>query len=110
MDVVNWRGTERILIVVAAVVFMIVGFALYIRGIKSGRISARAGFSVGDFMVSAIGPGLGFMAIGGIILIFAILRGVTIKDSTSPVPASNSQGGPSQSGYELHWSNETREK
>lgn len=74
-DPILMRGIERILIVIAAVVFAYMGYLLFDGGHKRGKalISVESGFMRAT--LSGTGPGLVFMGLGAFVLIYALAFG-----------------------------------
>src|SRR4051812_27935387 len=74
-DPIFLRGIERWMAVVFSLVFVLSGYLLFKLGITKGLTSIRTRSLFLKVTFSGTGPGLGFMAFGGLILIFALLTG-----------------------------------
>lgn len=69
------RGIERILIVLTAALFAFLGYRLFRLGHDSGPGKLTAKTKVGEVILSGTGPGLFFMAFGGLVLLAAVFHG-----------------------------------
>ena len=69
------RGIERILIVIVAGVFAYLGFRLFVLGHSSGPGKLSAKTKLGEIILSGAGPGLFFMAFGGLVLLASVFHG-----------------------------------
>lgn len=63
---------ERILIVQTGAFFAFLGFRLYVLGVTKGLSKLQAKSQLGEFVMSGTGPGIVFMAFGGIVLVYAL--------------------------------------
>lgn len=94
MDPIYLRGIERILVVIGAIAFGYLGYRLYINGVNKGTNHLKAESSFYKFVFSGVGPGLFFMAFGGIVLITSLLTGLaTSKITTEQVSAQKAPAG-----------------
>jgi hypothetical protein len=74
MNAVDWRGLERIIIVLAAMIISILGYLLFKAGITSyNTVDVKTSF--GKIIISGTGPGLSFMIFSVFVLIYAIKSG-----------------------------------
>lgn len=74
-DSITWRGMERLLVVLGAIVFAFLGYKLYTLGIAEGSSKVDVSSRWIAFAVSGTGPGLVLMALGAMILVLAMLTG-----------------------------------
>ncbi|HOY08656.1 MAG TPA: hypothetical protein PLB05_01105 [Candidatus Omnitrophota bacterium] len=96
MDAITFRGIERLLIIIGAVVYGYLGYRLYIKGITTGEDNLKFGSKVVKIILSGTSPGLFFMAFGAIVLITSVVTGgasikedlkeQTIRMRTGPSP------------------------
>ena len=63
------RGVERLLIVGGAGMFAVLGYKLFMNGVREGYAKLSADVKVARFVFSGVGPGLFFMAFGAIVLV-----------------------------------------
>jgi len=89
MSAEDWRGFERLTIVLGAVVFGVLGFLLFRFGLTTGRGKLKFKSEFFLFNLSGSGPGLFFMACGAIVLLVALFNGLSKKtDYLDGKPAS----------------------
>ena len=74
MNAIDWRGLERIFIVISAIIISILGYLLFINGVKSYN-TVNLKTSLGKLIVSGTGPGLSFMIFSVFVLIYALKSG-----------------------------------
>lgn len=79
MDVIDLRGIERLLTIIGAIAFAYFGYRLYILGFEKGQSKLTTESKFYKFALSGTGPGLMFMAFGGIILVTALFTGTAIQ-------------------------------
>jgi hypothetical protein len=91
MDAVTFRGLERLVIVVGAIVFAYLGYRLFLAGIDKGPGKLEAQTRFYKFVFSGVGPGLFFMAFGAIVLVTALFTGGA-KSLQSDNNSSNDTG------------------
>ncbi|KJV05198.1 hypothetical protein [Methylocucumis oryzae] len=72
MDIMVLRGLERIIVDMGGILFAYLGYKLYIAGVEKGRNHLTAESKFYRFVFSGIGPGLFFMAFGGLVLVTAL--------------------------------------
>ena len=72
-NVMFLRGVQLILIILAGITFVIVGYKLFLYGIDTGRSKLRRKSEVFKLLFSGSGPGLLFMVIGGLVVLYSIL-------------------------------------
>lgn len=72
-NVMFLRGVQLILIILAGITFVIVGYKLFLYGIDTGRSKLRRKSEGFKLLFSGSGPGLLFMVIGGLIVLYSIL-------------------------------------
>lgn len=84
-DAIFIRGVQSILIILASILFLYIGYKLFHYGIDKGRNRLRHQTELYRLVFSGIGPGLVFMVFGGFILVFSIISFRTF----SPVPIPN---------------------
>ena len=82
MDAVTFRGLERLIIVFGAIIFAYLGYRLFLAGIDKGPGKLEAETRFYKFAFSGVGPGVFFMAFGGIVLVTALFTGGA--ESVSP--------------------------
>ena len=82
MPIETWRGIERCLIVVSSNIFAYLGYRLYVNGVENFPVKMDAEIPAFKFALSGAGPGVLFMAFGGIIL-WSALRNNLKKKTTS---------------------------
>lgn len=70
-----WRGIERIIIIVGAVFFGLLGYKLYINGITKSKSNVELKSAFVNFILSGSGPGLIFMVLGAFVLLSSIFYG-----------------------------------
>lgn len=75
MDAVTFRGLERLIIVLGAIVFAYLGYRLFLAGIDKGPGKLEAQTRFYKFVFSGVGPGLFFMAFGAMVLVTALFTG-----------------------------------
>ena len=75
MDAVTFRGLERLIIVIGAIVFAYLGYRLFLAGIDKGPGKLEAQTRFYKFVFSGVGPGLFFMAFGAVVLVTALFTG-----------------------------------
>jgi hypothetical protein len=95
------RGIERVLIVCVAALFAYLGFRLFALGHTSGPGKLQAKTKLGEVILSGTGPGLFFMAFGGLVLLGAVFHGDTRyseKTTTTNTEAVSQVTGDQQSG------------
>ncbi len=78
-DPVFFRGIERWLIALGGIMLCVLGYKLFIHGLKKGRGKLITESKLLKVTLSGSGPGLFFMAFGSIILITAILTRIEFK-------------------------------
>lgn len=79
-DVAFLRGVQLILIILAGVIFVILGYKLFLYGVNKGRGKLRAKSEIYKLIFSGSGPGLFFMIFGGLIVIYSVYSvGVSSK-------------------------------
>ena len=74
------RGVERILIVVAGIICIYLGYLLFVKGV-SGEASIKAQKSNVKFQLSNAAPGIFFALFGALILCVTIGQSVIVEDS-----------------------------
>ena len=75
MDAVTGAIIQRILIILGAIFFGYLGYKLYMNGLKEDRGKLNVESKLMSFVLSGTGPGLFFMAFGGIVLVIALFTG-----------------------------------
>jgi hypothetical protein len=87
MDPTVFRGIERILIVIGAIIFGYLGYRLFVKGLTTGEGNLRFESKLMKVIFSGTGPGLFFMAFGAVVLVTAVMKGgASLKETTtSPV-------------------------
>lgn len=83
MDPLILRGLERIIVAIGAIVFAYFGYRLYLSGVEKGRTHLSAESKFYKFALSGTGPGLFFMALGGVVLVSALFTGGGVKTKTT---------------------------
>ena len=85
-------GVQLILIISAGIIFVILGYKLYLYGVDRGQGKLRSKSESYKLIFSGSGPGLLFMFLGGLIVIFSIYsfaivleRGI-LKNELSVIP------------------------
>lgn len=66
------RGVQLILIILAGIISVIVGYKLFLYGVDKGRSKLRFKSEIYRLLFSGSGPGLLFMVLGGLIVLFSI--------------------------------------
>jgi hypothetical protein len=74
-DPIVWRGMERLMIAVGAIVFGYFGYKLYELGMTKGKTDIGIRSSFFQFAVSGTGPGLVFLTFGATVLVAGIFSG-----------------------------------
>jgi hypothetical protein len=77
-DVFMFRGIERLLIVIGGFIFAYLGYRLFLYGVESGNGKLETESPLFKLTFSGSGPGLFFMAFGGLILINSIFSSATV--------------------------------
>jgi hypothetical protein len=88
-----FRGAERIIIVLAGMLCIVLGYSLFIKGV-TGKASLHARNDKTQFRLLNAAPGLFFCLFGAIILVVALTRSLSIPTaaiSISPVSESDHQ-------------------
>jgi len=89
-------GIQRFAIVVGAIYIAYLGYRLYEDGIVNGRTKFKTGGRMfPEFVLSGMGPGLAFMALGAFILVVALIKGpwrFTTIESIPPAQARRATG------------------
>ena len=70
------RGIERIIIVIAGIVSLYLGYSLFIKGV-SGEASLHVEHNKTKIQLLNAAPGLFFAALGCVILVYSILNNIT---------------------------------
>ena len=86
-SVETWRGIERCLIVIGAIIFAYLGYLLYLSGVENMPVKLDMDTGFLKFALSGGGPGILFMAFGGTILIWALksrMSKQTLSDVQKP--------------------------
>jgi hypothetical protein len=79
MTAIDYRGCERLLIIIAAMLIAILGYLLFRLGTKShNEIGFKTSFIT--FIVSGTGPGLVFMIFSSFILMYALYYGGAVVE------------------------------
>lgn len=68
------RSIERIIIAIGGVAFAFLGYKLYLNGASKGQTTIQSKSKIIDLVVSGQGPGLVFMAVGGLVLLFSLFN------------------------------------
>jgi CHAT domain-containing protein len=90
----NWnlglRGVERVLIVLAGMLCIYLGYLLFVKGV-SGKASLRAEFNKSKVQLVNAMPGIFFALFGAAVLIFMIRQAVTFDAAipTTSQPATS---------------------
>jgi TonB family protein len=80
-DAIFLKGVQLILIILAGLIFLVIGYKLFHYGIDKGRSKLRNQSETYKIIFSGSGPGLFFMVFGGLVLLFAIISiGIQTKD------------------------------
>jgi hypothetical protein len=69
MDAISWQGIENVAVVCGAIFFAYLGYRLYMLGVVKSKVSANADVTFGKIAINGGGPGLGFMFMGGVVLL-----------------------------------------
>ena len=91
MDAVTFRGIERLVIVVGAIIFAYLGYKLFLAGIDKGPGKLEAETKFYKFVFSGVGPGVFFMAFGGIVLVTALFTGGAESAQSNRLPSTDSK-------------------
>jgi hypothetical protein len=83
IDPILFRGTERIIVVLGAIIFAYMGYKLFLFGVNQGRGKLEVKSEVFKVIFSGSGPGLFFMAFGGVILVFSLTFGGATNSSVT---------------------------
>src|SRR5215471_1875793 len=83
---VIFRGCERLLIVIAGMLSITLGYFLFIKGV-SGKASLKAEYSKSKLQLANAAPGIFFSLFGASILIYAIRQSIKL-DKTLPVESN----------------------
>ena len=83
IDPILFRGTERIIVVVGAIIFAYMGYKLFLFGVNQGRGKLEVKSEIFKVIFSGSGPGLFFMAFGGVILVFSLTFGGATNSSVT---------------------------
>jgi hypothetical protein len=90
----NWslplRGIERVLIVLAGMLCIYLGYLLFVKGV-SGKASLRVEFNKSKLQLANAMPGIFFALFGASILIFTIRQAVRLDLA---IPSSSQQATP----------------
>jgi TonB family protein len=77
------RAVQLILIITAGIIFVILGYKLFLYGVDRGRSKLRSKSEPYKLIFSGSGPGLFFMVLGGLIIIFSIYSvGIALESGT----------------------------
>jgi TonB family protein len=66
------RAVQIILIITAGIIFVVLGYKLFLYGVDRGRGKLRSKSETYKLIFSGSGPGLFFMILGGLIVLFSI--------------------------------------
>ena len=90
-DLLFYRGIERWMVVVGGLIYAYLGYRLFLYGVDQGNGKLEAENQFFKFTFSGSGPGLFFMAFGGMILIASVYS-TTEWSETSRKPATPADG------------------
>lgn len=77
-NVVAFRGIERLIIVLCGMIFAYLGYKLFVYGVDTGNGKLETESPLFKLTFSGSGPGLFFMAFGGLILLHSMFSNVAI--------------------------------
>jgi hypothetical protein len=91
------RAVQLILIILAGITFVIIGYKLFLYGVDRGRGKLRSKSELYKLIFSGSGPGLFFMVLGGLTVLFSVYSmGIALETgnlkndlSGNPEPLSN---------------------
>jgi TonB family protein len=82
-DAIFLRGTQLILIILASILFLFIGYKLFSYGVDKGRSKLRHQSEMYKLIFSGSAPGLVFMVFGGLVLVFTIISFRTFSDGST---------------------------
>lgn len=89
MSIEMIAALERVLCIVVAAFFAFLGYRLYFAGLTRGESKLQGKGAFGEFVVSGTGPGLFFMAFGGVVVVYAIATsGIVKSESRTTLPGA----------------------
>ena len=88
-DPIVLRAIERYLIIIGAIVFAVLGYRLFMNGIKSGSSELRAKGKGFELIFSGKAPGLFFMLCAATVFFMALATGVTHRSSSEERRSNN---------------------
>jgi hypothetical protein len=74
-DPTVWRGVERLLITIGAILFGVLGYKLYQLGFTKPAGTVKVESKLLQFVLSGTGPGIAFMAFAALVLASALVTG-----------------------------------
>jgi len=80
-DALFLKGVQLIVIIFAGILFVVLGYKLFLYGVDKGRGKLKAHSETYKIIFSGSGPGLFFMIFGGFVIFFSIISGGALRDA-----------------------------
>ena len=75
MEAIDWRGLERLIIIIGAIFFVYLGYKLYKFGLSEGVSKLKFESKFLNLALSGVGPGLFFIGLASLTLFLALIKG-----------------------------------